>query len=215
MLLKELDHHGIRGTPLKLFENYLTNRKQCVNINGVLWELINIDLGVPQGSTLGPILFLIFINDLPGASKLITKLFADDTCLVFSANSVAELQHIANIEISQTENWMTSNKLTLNYSKTKFRVIHKNCSFGFCQHIHKWTYHRASGQNSIFRDFTWCKTRRDGAPERTWIQIITAIRFNFKITTFCWFRLFKKFLLCTGVLSSPICHIGLGWEQSQ
>ena len=124
LLIKKLEHYGIRGTPLKLFENYLTNRQQYVNIYGVLTQLGTIDLGVPQGSTLGPLLFLIFINDLPWVSKLITKLFADDTCLVFfSANSVIELQNIANAEILKIEDWVASKKFTLNHSKTKFMVI--------------------------------------------------------------------------------------------
>ena len=126
LLLKKLEHYGIRGKPLELFASYLSDRKQCTIINGTLSELLSIDLGVPQGSNLGPLLFIIFINDLPGASSLITKLFADDTCLLFSANTVAGLQNIANRELNKIENWMTSNKLTLNHTKTKFMIISKN-----------------------------------------------------------------------------------------
>ena len=92
---------------------------------GFLSSLICVELGVPQGSILGPLLFLIFINDLPGASPLLTKLFADDTCLLFSAKSISSLQQIANNEISKVENWMISNKLTLNHTKTKFMIISK------------------------------------------------------------------------------------------
>ena len=103
ILLKKLYHYGIRGTPLQLFDSYLTNRKQAVIINSVLSDLLPIELGVPQGSNLGPLLFLIYINDLPGASPLITKLFADDTCLLFSANTIADLQNIANREIHKIE----------------------------------------------------------------------------------------------------------------
>ena len=126
LLLKKLEHYGIRGTPLKLFTSYLSNRNQCTNINSILSDLISIDLGVPQGSVLGPLLFLIFINDLPEASPLVTKLFADDTCLLFSADSVADLQQIANTELSKIINWMASNKLTLNHNKSKFLIITKN-----------------------------------------------------------------------------------------
>ena len=96
-------HYGIRGTALGLFRSYLSNRKQCTNINSILSELISIELGVPQGSILGPFLFLVYINDLPNSSILLSKLFADDTCLLFSANSVANLQNIANQEIAKIE----------------------------------------------------------------------------------------------------------------
>ena len=126
LLLKKLENYGIRGIPLELFKSYLSDRKQCTIINGTLSELLCIDLGVPQGSNLGPLLFLIYINDLPGASSLITKLFADDTCLLFSADSVGRLQNIANREINKIVYWMAANKLTLNHSKTKFMVITKN-----------------------------------------------------------------------------------------
>ena len=95
-------------------------------IDGVLSELLPIDCGVPQGSNLGPLLFLIYVNDLPGVSNLITKLFADDTCLFLTASTVSELQAIANKELKCIEYWMASNKLTINYSKTKYMIICPN-----------------------------------------------------------------------------------------
>lgn len=100
--------------------------KQHVMIDGVLSDVLSIDLGVPQGSNLGPLLFLIYVNDLPGVSNLITKLFADDTCLFLSANSVSELQYLVNKELKNIECWMASNKLTINYSKTKFMIVRPN-----------------------------------------------------------------------------------------
>ena len=92
ILLKKLEHYSIRGPPLQLLESYLTNRKQYTIVNGGKSCSLSIDIGVPQGSVLGPLLFLIYINDLPLVSNLVTKLFADDTCLIFSSKSLNSLQ---------------------------------------------------------------------------------------------------------------------------
>jgi hypothetical protein len=82
ILFKKLQKIGIRGSELLWFKNYLTGRKQFVHINGTNSSLLDILLGVPQGSILGPILFLIYINDLPLCSALKALLFADDTKLL-------------------------------------------------------------------------------------------------------------------------------------
>ena len=79
-------------------------------------------LGWPQGSVLGPLLFILHINDLPYASSLLTKLYADDTCLIFSTKTVDELQITINSEMNKIQNWMFSNKLSINYSKTKYML---------------------------------------------------------------------------------------------
>ena len=80
ILLNKLDHYGIRGEALLWFKSYLTNRKQFVSFNGVNSSVRTITCGVPQGSVLGPILFLLYINDLPNISKKLSFfLFADDT----------------------------------------------------------------------------------------------------------------------------------------
>ena len=82
ILLKKLEYYGVRGIALKLFASYLSNRYQQTSIDGCLSILELIEWGVPQGSVLGPLLFLIFINDLPLVSDLAAWLFADDTVLV-------------------------------------------------------------------------------------------------------------------------------------
>ena len=81
ILLKKLEKYGIRGLPLKLFQSYLSNRQQFTIVNGVSSDMMKITCGVPQGSTLGPLLFIIYTNDLPQATKLQVRLFADDTNL--------------------------------------------------------------------------------------------------------------------------------------
>ena len=126
ILIKKLHHYGIRGIALDLIKDYLTNRKQFTRVNGENSNKLIIDIGVPQGSVLGPLLFLLYINDLPFASFLLTKLYADDTCFIFSAPSLNELQIVVNREMIKIQNWMFSNRLSINYSKTNYMLIHRN-----------------------------------------------------------------------------------------
>ena len=125
ILLKKLNHYGIRGLPLRMIQKYLCNRKQFTLINGSKSDELFLNIGVPQGSVLGPLLFLLYINDLPLASCLHAKLFADDTCLIFSAPTLDQFQIVINREMKKIDLWMASNKLSLNYSKTKYILIHR------------------------------------------------------------------------------------------
>ena len=121
ILLKKLAHYGFRGIPNKWFENYLRDRTQYTVINGVSSSESTLFTGVPQGSVLGPILFLILINDLANISdKLFTILFADDTTFQISSNNLRELYNMANQELIKASDWFKANKLTLNISKTKY-----------------------------------------------------------------------------------------------
>ena len=119
ILLAKLHKYGIRGAELSWFESYLSDRKQFVMINGKNSMLISVLLGVPQGSILGPLLFLLYINDLPLASKLFTLLFADDTTLLASADSVASLNLFVNTEFKKICDFFRTNKLMLHPDKTK------------------------------------------------------------------------------------------------
>ena len=87
--MNKLEHYGIRGSELKWFRSYLTDRKQYVSFNEQSSGLMEINCGVPQGSVLGPLLFYIYINDLPNISKILNfYLFADDTNIYYESNSL-------------------------------------------------------------------------------------------------------------------------------
>ena len=123
ILFRKLEKYGVRGLALKLFTSYLTDRSQFVKVNGSTSSLMNILFGVPQGSILGPLLFLIFINDLPESTSLFVKLFADDTFLCAQNKSFSVLESEVNSELDKVANWLLSNKLTLNINKSKYMVI--------------------------------------------------------------------------------------------
>ena len=99
ILLHKLYHYGVRGPAHSLIESYLTSRKQFVSINNQQSCTKSINIGVPQGSILGPLLFLIYINDLSNAVSSCPRLFADDTCQVVSNPCLIELEKNCNTEM--------------------------------------------------------------------------------------------------------------------
>jgi hypothetical protein len=123
ILLRKLHKIGIRGVALEWFKNYPSGRKQLVSLNDKCTTLLEILLGVPQGSILGPILFLLYINDLPEASLLKDFLFADDTVLLAKGKNVEELTNFVNVEFQKVVTYFRLNKLSLHPKKTKFLVF--------------------------------------------------------------------------------------------
>ena len=124
ILLKKLEHYGIHGTANDWFKSYLTNRKQFVSINGYDSEEVEMLYGVPQGSVLGPLLFLVYINDLHNAIKYCTvRHFADDTNLLINAKSPKQLQKYLNWDLKNLCKWLKANKISLNASKTELLVF--------------------------------------------------------------------------------------------
>ena len=123
ILLKKLYNYGFKGESYDWFKSYLSNRTQYVSIEGVNSSIKTISCGVPQGSVLGPILFLLYINDMPRCTTLFTSLFADDTGLFTSSPDLNDLIQQTNSELSKVATWFTANKLTLNVSKTKYLIF--------------------------------------------------------------------------------------------
>ena len=129
ILIEKLYHYGIRGIANKWIGSYLMNRHQYVNINGTNSDYMNVLCGVPQGSILGPILFILYINDMCNVSTLLKPiLFADDTNLFYSGKDIKELCSVVSIELDKLCTWFQVNKLSLNTSKTNFMVFtNKSC----------------------------------------------------------------------------------------
>ena len=125
ILLNKLEHYGIRGTALKWFASYLTDLQQYVSVNGHCSNYLNISCGVPQGSVLGPLLFLSYINDLPKSTKVLTfYLFADGTNIYFELSELILLEKTINKHLKKVKKWFDANKLALNISKTNFVLFH-------------------------------------------------------------------------------------------
>ena len=122
-LLKKLDHYSIRGIVNELISNYLLNRKQYVYLNGVRSFLQQINIGVPQGSILGPLLYLIYINDLPNCLECTPSFYADDTCMIVHDQCLSELGGKVCKNISDLKVWLGSIELTLNFNKTACMLI--------------------------------------------------------------------------------------------
>ena len=119
MLLQKLFHYGVRGRALDWFRSYLCGRKQYVTYNNVSSNTKSINCGVPQGSILGPLLFLIYTNDLSKVCTYTTLiLFADDTNIFLNGLDIKQMQKTINKELLNISNWLKANKLSLNVKKT-------------------------------------------------------------------------------------------------
>ncbi len=118
-----MEKYGIVGVELEWFKSYLSGRSQVVDINGTHSSPRNLDISVIQESILGPILFLIYINDLPNATNILTFMFADDTSTLKSMTNLNELVTTVNSELKKMATWFRCNKMAVNTSKTKFIIF--------------------------------------------------------------------------------------------
>ena len=123
-LLSKLHHYGIRGLAHSWFESYLSQRTQFVAYNNTVSDMSNVSWGVPQGSIIGPVLFIVYINDIVNCSSLMRfLLFADDTNLCLTSDNYPDIMRIANCELEKLNIWFIANKLSLNVSKTNYMII--------------------------------------------------------------------------------------------
>ena len=125
ILLSKLFDYGICGVAYEWFRSYLDNRNQQCFVNGSLSNSQILTCGIPQGTILGPLLFILYINDLPNclSNSVSARMYADDTHLTFASNNIETINDVMNLDLSNVNTWLTANKLTLNSSKTEFMLI--------------------------------------------------------------------------------------------
>ena len=120
ILVPKLEHYGVKNKEIRWFRSYLTNRKQCCKVNGQLSDLGLTKTGVPQGSCLGPLLFIIYVNGLHLSLRHSdVNMYADDTSLFFSSKSIPLINKCVNEHLGYLKSWLNANKLSLNVTKTQ------------------------------------------------------------------------------------------------
>ena len=130
ILIKKLKLFGFSENVIQWFVNYFTQRKQSTVVNGNKSEESEVNCGVPQGSILGPLLFIMYMNDLPQVIRNCkVSLYADDTCIYFASNDPGELEKAINDDLSAISDWLLHNKLMLNVKKCQYMIISskRNC----------------------------------------------------------------------------------------
>ena len=127
ILLSKLQHYGIRGIAHAWISSYLNDRKQYVALNNKASSTLNMTYGVPQGSILGPLLFIIYINDIPNINNTIQFImYADDANILITGKNMIEIEQTFNTLLKQLEIWIDVNGLALNLKKTNFMIFSSN-----------------------------------------------------------------------------------------
>ena len=124
VLLEKMKYFGFRASVIKWFESYLSNRKFLVCIDNIFSEAGTLKYGIPQGSILGPLLFLLYVNDLPQSlSDAGSYLYADDTCIFYQHEDVKKIENVLNKEFSSLCQWFIDNKLSIHFGEDKTKSI--------------------------------------------------------------------------------------------
>ncbi len=124
ILLRKMEAYGVRGRELQWFQDYLSGRRQRVCVEKEESDWARAQKGVPQGSILGPLLFTIYVNDLPNeAEKCQIKQYADDTTMSYAADTVGKLEDVLEKELNSIDRWVDRNRLKLNVKKTQLLLL--------------------------------------------------------------------------------------------
>ena len=132
ILLEKLSALGMSDNTVKWFRNYLTDRRQLVDINGTYSDFCKVSCGVPQGSILGPLLFTIYVNDMVSAVQCKLLLYGDDSVLIVSGKNFITIQEQLSCQLSNVSNWLVDNKLSLHLGKTESIIFGSKRSLKKC-----------------------------------------------------------------------------------
>ncbi|CAH1256204.1 ACSS3 [Branchiostoma lanceolatum] len=133
ILLQKMSRYGIQGPALDWFKSYLTGRKHCTSINGATSEFHQVKYGVPQGSILGPLLFIIYVNDMPECLQSCDiSMYADDTVIYYSNKDFTNIENVLQNDLQRLSQWFAANSLSMNGGKCKSMLIGTNRRLASC-----------------------------------------------------------------------------------